>query len=671
MSSMCNRKCNILQLFILTCINIRMPVGGSELWHSENFALGFQFFDQLDLLSSLKNVTTECSTQLRTVANALETNEIWALRMLDAWAKFPSGILYGHRMEMGNFEECLDINSPLIGKYCQANIPFNSAAIGLSVQLQLGVCIPNRCSPNDFDLLLKEALENSYNFSFNATTNLLIASTCSTGELVELEPLDWVAIGLFVLLAALMTLSTLYDCLWTYQRKLPNKLMISFSATKNLRQLLKVQHGHIPCLHGIRCLSLFWIIFLHCYLYRILSPNINSVDIQSWEHTPFSMIEQSGSIAVDSFFFLSGLLVIMVAFREMEKNTGKLNVPMMYIHRYLRLTPVLAVAVLFYMSLFNYIGSGPIWKSFTVANEMCDKTWWATILYVQNYAAPGEMCLGHAWYLAVDTQLFFLSPIFLILIWKWRKIGIAATIALGLLLVACLFTIIIINQYTIYDIARNYGVNSEAMPKIYYSTHTRCSAWIVGLIFGYYLHRNNGRIAKIPKWLVAVGWLISLATIFTLVFAWYPKTLPSTGGPTVLESAFYLAFGRMAWPLAICWVVYACVNGYGGIINSFLSWTFWQPISKLSYSMYIWHLIVITINASLIKTNTYFSDYDVILSFWSNFGITLFVSVCVYLAVEAPVADIESYLLPRNMPKADKRPTLPAATTVSQQNLCE
>lgn len=61
----------------------------------------------------------------------------------------------------------------------------------------------------------------------------------------------------------------------------PNKLLVSFSIPKNLQQLLKIQHGHIPCLHGIRCLSLFWIIFLHCYLYRILSPNINAVDIKS------------------------------------------------------------------------------------------------------------------------------------------------------------------------------------------------------------------------------------------------------------------------------------------------------------------------------------------------------------------------------------------------------
>uniref|UniRef100_A0A0A1WY94 Nose resistant to fluoxetine protein 6 n=1 Tax=Zeugodacus cucurbitae TaxID=28588 RepID=A0A0A1WY94_ZEUCU len=662
-------RCIKLTYFVIGIITtMQGSVSGSENIHDVNYALGINFFEQF---TNFDEVSLACLTDLKIVAEALKDNADWALKMLDAWGKFPSGILYGHRMEMGNFDECLDINSPLLGKYCQASIPVETTAFGLNAEIQLGICFPNKCSTEDFDKLLKYFLSDSYKLNFNVTTKLLIASTCSTRELVELEPLDWVAIGLFITLALLMALSTIFDCLYSYKRKQPNKLLVSFSIPKNLQQLLKIQHGHIPCLHGIRCLSLFWIIFLHCYLYRILSPNINAVDIKSWEQTPFSMIEQSGSIAVDSFFFLSGLLLIMVSFREMQKNDGKLNIPLMYIHRYLRLTPILAVAVLFYMSLFNYMGNGPIWKNLTVANKICDNTWWATLLYVQNYAAPGKLCLGHTWYLAVDTQLFFLSPIFLIMIWKWRKLGTAATIIFGLLLVACLFTVIVINKYTIYDIARNYGTASEAMPKIYYSTHTRCSAWLIGLLFGCYLHYNNGRIAKISNWLVAFGWVVSLGMLFTLVFAWYPKTLPTTSDPTVLESAFYFAGGRVAWPLALCWIVFACINGYGGPINSFLSWTFWQPISKLSYIMYIWHLIVITINASRIKTNTYFSDYDVTLSFWSNFGVTLLVSVCLHLAVEAPVADIESYLLPRNKPKTAKRSTLPATTTISQQNLCE
>ena len=44
----------------------------------------------------------------------------------------------------------------------------------------------------------------------------------------------------------------------------------------------------------------------------------------------------SGTFSVDTFFFLSGLLVSFLGLREMTKRDGKINVPMMYLGRYLR-----------------------------------------------------------------------------------------------------------------------------------------------------------------------------------------------------------------------------------------------------------------------------------------------------------------------------------------------
>lgn len=42
--------------------------------------------------------------------------------------------------------------------------------------------------------------------------------------------------------------------------------------------------------------------------------------------------------SVDSFFFLSGLLVVYLGLRQLKRREGRMNVPMMYLHRYLRFT---------------------------------------------------------------------------------------------------------------------------------------------------------------------------------------------------------------------------------------------------------------------------------------------------------------------------------------------
>lgn len=43
----------------------------------------------------------------------------------------------------------------------------------------------------------------------------------------------------------------------------------------------------------------------------------------------------NGFLSVDSFFFLSGLLVCLVFFRDISKK-GSYDVPLGYIHRYIR-----------------------------------------------------------------------------------------------------------------------------------------------------------------------------------------------------------------------------------------------------------------------------------------------------------------------------------------------
>lgn len=119
----------------------------------------------------------------------------------------------------------------------------------------------------------------------------------------------------------------------------------------------------------------------------------------------------------------------------------------MYLHRYIRLTPVIAICMLFYVSLYRHLGSGPLWDSYTSAYQLCDKSWWGTLLFVQNYVFPGEMCFGHTWYLAVDTQLYVISPIILIGLYKWKRKAAWAVAVAGLLGTVCVFTIVIYNGF--------------------------------------------------------------------------------------------------------------------------------------------------------------------------------------------------------------------------------
>ena len=44
----------------------------------------------------------------------------------------------------------------------------------------------------------------------------------------------------------------------------------------------------------------------------------------------------NGTIAVDTFLLMGGLLVSYLLLKELDRNKGKFNVTLFYLHRYLR-----------------------------------------------------------------------------------------------------------------------------------------------------------------------------------------------------------------------------------------------------------------------------------------------------------------------------------------------
>lgn len=57
----------------------------------------------------------------------------------------------------------------------------------------------------------------------------------------------------------------------------------------------------------------------------------------------------------------------------------------------------------------------------------------------------------------------------------------------------------------------------------------------------------------------------------------------------------FLWRGRVPWSLSIGYIIFACVNGQADIINRFLSHPLWQPLSRLSFNIYIIHIGLIEI----------------------------------------------------------------------------
>ncbi|KAH8337649.1 hypothetical protein KR074_002751 [Drosophila pseudoananassae] len=598
----------------------------------------------------------QCIYDLVLLAVGISSGEYWALKMFDSWGKFPSGILKGNLYELGSFDECLNTKNILpepyksvTGKYCFLSVtpslllgstnPFAAA-----VKLNIGTCFPSSCRATHMNNFLKTM------FSINTTVSVpgvgISDSSCQTLEKEPWDGLTKATIWILVAMAAIVALFTVVDY---FLRKVPDELpavVKIFSARANSRALFKVSDTKsspnvIECIHGIRCMTLFWVIFSHEYVDSLITANLNLVDWFLWAEEPYASFVLHSFFSVDSFFVIGGMLVSFIMMRIMERSDGKLNMLMMYLHRLIRIWPLMAVAILIYMKMMPVVADGPLFKNGYSGLTQCEAGWYWSLIFVQNYVS--NKCVGHTWYLAVDMQLFVFSPIFLMALYKWGKKAAAGIVILVILLSACLFATIMLNDYSMLM----KKISSNALQKMYYDTHTHAAPWLIGFLFGYFLHLNRAKKFQLNWMIVGLGWILCLAMIFTSIFALYPEAKWATPPISTLAEAFYHTLTRIGWPLALCWVIFACMQGYGGLANSFLSSPLWQPLSRLSFSIYIWHKFVLEVNARNVRTNVYFSNYQIMLKFWSDLGITILISFVLHLLIEAPLGGIGNFLKPR------------------------
>jgi len=92
----------------------------------------------------------------------------------------------------------------------------------------------------------------------------------------------------------------------------------------------------------------------------------------------------------------------------------------------------------------------------------------------------------------------------------------------------------------------------------------RFSPYIIGVVYGYLLHITKDSSLKWSKEVVNICWItaagLGVGSIYGLDFS---QLIEGTS-PSTIASAFYSTLHRVAWGLALGWIVFACSRGYGG-----------------------------------------------------------------------------------------------------------
>ncbi|XP_072144849.1 nose resistant to fluoxetine protein 6-like [Dermacentor andersoni] len=272
----------------------------------------------------------------------------------------------------------------------------------------------------------------------------ILFNVAMIGLAQQLDQIDGVrhAIVFLTILGAIVVMGTTADLYLARKARRNDKIgilttyLIAFSAAANTGFITRTTKTNsdvygLRFLHGMRLLSLVWIMLGHSYgtISDTLSGMANNIGyFERWEN----MIVTGGYLSVDTFFFLSGFLMCYTIAKQ--RASGWIIFLLATIRRFIRsTTPVFFMIMCMY--LLPAITSGPDAKSFfDKFYYEVNNHWWDLLLQIRNFR--GEITfsvLPHIWYLSADYQLFLVSLVIVLLLKNRHRCAIGAFVLLSLL----------------------------------------------------------------------------------------------------------------------------------------------------------------------------------------------------------------------------------------------
>ncbi|XP_037787262.1 nose resistant to fluoxetine protein 6-like [Penaeus monodon] len=590
-----------------------------------------------------------CQRALQALAASLADNTtLWAAKFVDSWAKVPDGLYSGNWALEGVY----DARDARPGE--QARLPpLFATRFDLAPFKTYSTCMPDACAEHDLQESVSAALaESSLGVRRVQCHTLHEAPEFTAGD-----------IAFVALLSALLLLMVAASALDVYIERTHNKavakggarFLLPFSVYTNLSKLFQLNttrsSENITCLHGIRVLSMMWVVYGHQHQagasftanFLMMFPKTSGLLYQLLSNAFFS---------VDSFFFLSGFLVSFVLLREVSR-TGRFNIAVFYLHRFIRLLPPIAIATGLFATVARYFLTGPLADSWAYWQKGCIVNWWKDLVFVNNFLLEeedpdvGADCIGQAWYLAVDTQLYLVAPLVILPLHFFEAAGQAWLYFLSLVSIAIPTAVTYV--YDLPPTAVMYDPNwYDLFSKLYVTPWCRAGPWLVGVWLGYVFHKQGQREVVLRKWQVVAGWTTSTVVALLLVLGmWSYNVVPLKAHYDVVTQLTYAGLSRPAWGAVLAWVVYACHFGYGGPVDGFLSHPSWQPISRVTYSTYLVAMQIQYLMTYASKAPFYFTPLNVLMQTTAALVISGMVGVMLSLTAEAPVIGLEKLLLRR------------------------
>ncbi|GFY53416.1 nose resistant to fluoxetine protein 6 [Trichonephila inaurata madagascariensis] len=553
------------------------------------------------------NISTSCRRDVLKLLISLRDIKTWAFSFIDSSGKIIDGMLGGTMATLGEYDQCVSTEAIddrrgknhgkvlFTGKYCALDIKpplppkkryyklnevvaelknfseggniINEAAKTAHffqfLSMRYGICVPSGCQASDIQEVVNSLTKEIY---WNATVK-----RCEVKQDNEYTPLIITVMTVLCFFGFLMLIGTLIE-------------MYHYCADKKITS-------------GLRKATIIQKEF-------------------------FFQAIVNASVAVDTFFFIGGLLVCYVTVKVIS-----------CVHN---CNP--------YLSIWPILGSGPIYYD-TIGGfvDDCYKNWWINLLFINNFVNADHLCLPQSWYISCDVQLYIAALTVLLPILRYPKIGLSIAVAGTLASIIGTGAMTYIYDYppTMLFVHPDHEQRIAYWANAYFKPYSHAGPYCIGLIIGYLLATKPDMKLSLPTRII--GWCCAVACNLAVLYGVYEW---NTGrDPELVETMLYSSLHRVVWTLGVAWVVVNCANGQGGVVNYILSWKCWIPLGRLTYAAYLIHPIVQVSAVGNARMKIQTAHYFAVWMYFGHMLITYGSSFATSMLVETPFLQLEKIVL--------------------------